>query len=500
MTEKEWEIFRGLYISLKQKFLAYRDRVRAINQGYYNGCIGSENFDPFRFNFFGNQNNINNSPIIAQYSISGWPGSPVSQYFNIEQPCNFATAGLYKNKMARFATTAQYLGTEDLDEGGCAHNTGGLGAYANIHQVCEDYVTGYTDHLADKTSASFLKECGLCPVAKDLEVVLNTFANPDNDVLLSGTGSQQVSCLTAGNPYLSFTPALDEAMFGSNDPNNFSFWTGSSNSSGTEVTGTFTKGGSSCSVNLQMVGTNMSSYTVNDIIGFCCMSYAESSASYTYTAGRNFTINAIVDDGNGGTEEVLMEGVTSCLDLLGCEPDIRVCEPTETAKQLQRLLNGLLYNTPPVTQQLFNGFADLSTGLYRHLLNNGLYHQLHQVLGSTATDLDQESLFWDASTTGGILTAWIANYSLSNCQLTMDFGSVNLANVKRIFQIEPNPLLGPNHFTAQIEVHNGTSITYEKISGSSPCLNFGTCQPSAIEAIEDTEPVDLHPHYLCFRP
>ncbi len=492
MTEKEWEIFRGLYISLKQKFLAYRDRMRGINQGYYNGCIGSENFDPFRFNFFGNQNNINNGPIISQYSISGWPSSPVSQYFNIEQPCNFATAGLYKNKTARFATTAQYLGTEDLDEGGCAHNTSGLGAYANIHQVCEDYVTNYTDHLADKTSASFLKECGLCPVAKDLEVVLNTFANPDNDVLLSGTGSQQVSCLTAGSPYLSYTPALDEAMFGSNDPNNFTFWTGSSNGLGTEVTGTFNKGGSSCSVNLQMVGTNMGSYTVNDIIGFCCMSYAESSSSYTYTAGQNFTINAIVDDGNGGTEEILMEGVTSCLDLVGCEPDIRVCEPSETAKQLQRLLNGLLYNTPPVTQQLFNGFADLSTGLYRHLLNNGLYHQLHQVLGSTATDLDQESLFWDASTSGGILTAWIANYSLNNCQLTMDFGSVNLANVKRIFQIEPNPLLGPNHFTAQIEVHNGTSITYERINGSSPCLNFGTCQPSAIEAIEDTEPVDIY--------
>ncbi|GEM_PF-5314832 len=492
MTEPEWEIFRGLYISLKQKFLAYRDRMRAINSGYYNGCIGNEDFDPFRHNFFGNQNNINNNPIITYYGINGWLSSPTSQFLNIEQPCNYATQQLYKHKTARFASAAQYLGMEEQEEGGC-NAVSALGEFGSIHQVCEDYLNNYSDHLANQTAASFLKECGLCPVAKDLELILNTFADPANDKLLSSTGSHQVSCLPAGSPYLSFTPALDEAMFDDvNDLNNFTFWEGTSLSTGTEVTGTFTKGSSSCDVSLQMVGANMGSYDVDDIVGFCCMKYAESSTSYSYLPGRNFTIKAIVNDVNGGSEEILMEGKTTCLDLLGCEPNIRVCEPTETAKQLQRLLNGLLYSTSPVSQKLIDESVDLSQGLYRVLVNNGLYHQMHQLLGSNATDLAEEELIWNSTLNGTKLEASVSNYNGNQCELEIEFGSVNAHNVTRIFQIEPDPSQGPNYFTAQVEIDNGSSITYDQVTGYSPCLNFGTCEPSPIETIEDTEPVDVY--------
>lgn len=507
LTQSEWEFFRGLYISLKQKFLTYRDRIRAINRGFYNGCISAEDFDPFRHGFFANIAGINNTPLINHYGLT-WPSTPVSQFYNIEQPCNYATFALYENKVPRFGTVAQYLNSEDHEEGGCDHTTGGsLGEFANIHQTCQSFVESYTDEMSDEVAATFLRECGLCPVAKDLENLLNAFADPAQNGLSTVSGIHNLSCQPGGSPYLVYTRALDDGLFqnpSAFDEEQTSTWEVSS-ASGNELSGTFAKGNSDCVLKMQMVGANAGQYTIADIQSFCCITYAESSTSYSYTAGRNFTITAIVDDGNGGTDRVLMEGVTTCLDLKSCEPDIRNCKPTATSRQLQRLLNGLLYSGGGISAQLLSGNnVDLSAGMYRLLLNNGLYSQLHQLLGSSPADLAQESLIWNSSLSGSELTANVRNASGNKCDLTINFGSANPLLVTRIFRIEPHPQ-SPLHFTAQVEIVNGSSISYAQITGSSSCLDFGVCIPVGKDVASDTEtaqefPCDLTPYGQALNP
>ena len=83
-NDDEWNIYKMLYIGMKQKLQQQHAVQFAIAEGCYNGCIGEEPFNPFANNFF-------HTTYTDQTTWTGAPwnfGFFRSQYFNLEQPCN----------------------------------------------------------------------------------------------------------------------------------------------------------------------------------------------------------------------------------------------------------------------------------------------------------------------------------------------------------------------------------------------------------------------------
>ncbi|MES2618100.1 MAG: YCF48-related protein [Bacteroidota bacterium] len=88
-NDKMWEQYKSYYYSAKQKILKIAADNFAISTGEsscgkgYNGCIGSEQFNPFESAF-----------------VRYWGSAP---FDNDVQPCNYNTFILYKDKKMRFS-------------------------------------------------------------------------------------------------------------------------------------------------------------------------------------------------------------------------------------------------------------------------------------------------------------------------------------------------------------------------------------------------------------
>lgn len=77
MADQLWLSYRGIYLSLKQKYEYQATAKEAIQRGCYNGCIGADPFVDARDRF--------------------------NEYDNISQICNSDKAGLYKDKQKVFS-------------------------------------------------------------------------------------------------------------------------------------------------------------------------------------------------------------------------------------------------------------------------------------------------------------------------------------------------------------------------------------------------------------
>jgi len=77
-----WEVYKGLYQSLKDEYVREVAIQYSIENYCYNGCIGSQDFD-----YDPNANGFLTSP-----------------YYNTSQPCHQTTAHLYDRKAARYLT------------------------------------------------------------------------------------------------------------------------------------------------------------------------------------------------------------------------------------------------------------------------------------------------------------------------------------------------------------------------------------------------------------
>ncbi len=99
--EMEWKMLRDFYLSYKEKYLYESRRDYSINNGCFNGCIGTQNFffmfsppgfTTSGFPYFVGGNNVHNG-----YSYSGEGYIPT----NSSEPCGLSYA-LYQNKVKRF--------------------------------------------------------------------------------------------------------------------------------------------------------------------------------------------------------------------------------------------------------------------------------------------------------------------------------------------------------------------------------------------------------------
>lgn len=310
---QEWTTYRSIYLALKKEIMNQERHQYAINQGYFNGCIGIKDSDD-------NAKIAEVLKFIVNYSISG--------SFSVSKSC-FDCTSCYADKKLRFPDgddIYKYVdGLEDTEN-----------PLAEAEQL-ENYVD-------NKLKAN----CNKCPVETDLETLLNSFVLDGNI-----TGSQDA---TEG---LASCDLKDQMNTGGNDI--FS-WNGSV--SGNELIGNLKAGPVNvCTINLYDSSSRKIPW--DSIRLFTCLEHITNTDHYQNTQKRNFKIRAI----SKNHEVYWLEGVTSCIDLTDCDIE-KFCEKNDIADDLTGLFTKTFGIYPEMREMLvakgYGGLADQKMPLYKN--------------------------------------------------------------------------------------------------------------------------------------
>ena len=500
-TQKDWELFQPMYLGLKQ---SVQDRINmkyAIDGGCYNGCIGDEQFNPYDYGFFANTTTYIN-PWNAIWNYTPWDlGSlNTSQYFNAEQPCNVWARSYYKNKKPRFATTNQMLAnvSPGYADQPCYDEYGNVTPCA---QMDEDDIAA----LKNEAALNNYQTCKQCPAAANLQSLLSGLAQIKSDNVnedLTANSDVLLSCYPASE-HAEYIPDLHSALgFAAGDDAKWTYNTTDTTHvvaghTCNYLTGTIHNTGSTevCTLKLVMPyklideagalpsqlnpAAFVNPYTFDDVTDICCLSYKPSTGAFIGSTG-NFTCQVTVKVKSSDSlyipgvvqyRNIQVEGDISCLNLRDCEFE-PVCNASNEAMDFQNLLNALLFKvpggTPPV--DFFNTSVNLSTEPYNAFLSENLVTQLNGVSTPTLT-----TFTWnEVSSIDNVFTGNISGGS-DDCDITITVTdvAVDAADIVKLSGIRPTST--PGNFTATALIRSGGVLSYKKVTGSAPCINFGAC-------------------------
>jgi len=308
IRDKEWVLYRTMYLAEKQKFQQKAADVSAkAAPSRTNGCIGIKNgfFNPWNFGSFNNWQN------------------------NASDPCGFLTWQLYKNKTKRFSNGSDIIP--------------GVDPFAQTGQDAFKNYVNYNMYL----------KTGQCPATLDIGFLLDDLLRNNN--LLVNTDLKTVA---------GFTKNLYDLL----DPSHASFinfhWVPTISASGTSLSAQFNSNsvGGATAATLTL---NLPSGTWADVIRL-------SRIRYGGIAGSNsiFVMDAFLANGPGQEPiKVTVNGTISITTIDQCSKSAPLnCGPSQMALNLQNLFNALKGNGDFVN----NPVNLLATPAYSLFGNNNL--------------------------------------------------------------------------------------------------------------------------------
>ena len=278
----DWNMFKSLYLSMKQQYIHDFSVDRAIHQSAYfgyNACIGNDNFNPFENDFF---------------EPAGFVNIFDNPYFETEQPCSFYTAHLYENKERRFQKATDLLPSTDLND---IYNT-----------------VAYTQWALT----------GQCPVTSNLQALLNSLATTNS--LTSGSLS-----LNGVSTFPGFMLSQQNPITGSAIPAHT--WSATTVTS-TQVAASILDNTSTVvgSIVINQTGTPVAWSSVIGVSGFNAVT----------TGGLGYTFTAQIEvAATGGSIFYPVTGSTS-YDILNCNFD-EVCSRNEIGNDIFDLFNAVTF-------------------------------------------------------------------------------------------------------------------------------------------------------------
>lgn len=342
-TDAEWNTYKSLYISLKQRFQQQAATKYAIAHGCYNGCIGADQFDAFKNGFFQKTN-----------PISIWNGYPYnfpyfpSQFGNFEQPCNWARRDLYKEKQSRFPGISDMIEVKALNHELCypPYNPDlDYDPETKFSVVsCPEKDAEILNEAKNLTELSLYEQCGKCPNAQYLELFLNALViNPAGSELLHTDIS--LGCYPEIGTYPEFTDNLAKALnFETFAGEIFYNYLSGLSTPYSEFVASFTETAQNCELRLKFPAGN-TLYDFGDIENLCCLKHIPDEPNEDFEIKARVKLKPGDPDYDalepGRTREIILEG-TSCIDVGGCTFD-PICKATKVGVQLQNLFNALLF-------------------------------------------------------------------------------------------------------------------------------------------------------------
>lgn len=501
-SDEEWIQFRSMYLSLKQDFQNYKTRMETINKGCYNGCIGAENFDPSVFQFY--------NPFTDLFNFFKYSFSP---YFSLSQTCHYGRSGLFKEKTKRFPTTRDMVELEtvgndcyqELEISSVAEDGTPLTLnFPTIDELksCPDSDGRIMKELQERADRILFETCGQCPLARDIQFLLDAIAREDRDKdgnvikesqLALGTADVNpfnLSCYPLESPYKEFTADLEEAL---NLPGTGQIVWRQVTLTDKRLDAVIERNGGVETCNLSLVIPFDSPYDISDIRGICCIHYESQPELLPFQAGQNFRLSGIVPipnapAGTSGFEKVEMEGV-SCVNLSAC-PMPPVCSVTAEGEALESLFDALVSESTAASNKLVTNGAEIdilspTVGQY-----SPYSYLIRGVLDNVnAGGLNATNWVWTSTETGGQLTAFIKDKNSDASILfdfylppSADFGFTDIVALEAIRSDKVNP--DPEHYfelTALVNRPDGTKSSV-MIKGYSPVYSIGTCRAVGVSS------------------
>jgi RHS repeat-associated protein len=361
-SPEEWRAYRQLYYSLKQRAIEALSIKKSIESGYYNGCVGEEVFNMSKNWFYNAYYNAPASPaviphpwfnMVHQY-MNFWV--PKIQFYNPEQPCNWARYWLYKNKNMRYR------------HGEAMYNVNMLKSNNAYFALKPDSVLNFGD---DSTNYAILAEvkqvimpesykanCGQCPVAENMVQLLNSLKR-DSKLISGSTYHEIKSACNTGTDYQEVTTDLEDRMFGA-DPYKYFYTVQYKGEQGTTGGGRnylktyFNRDWEKSVTYLFPAG---SLYNASDIVRFCCIRgntalsnknafdfkvtvfVKVKSSDPEYASIDPALITAREVSGNPILREITLDAESEFIDLIHCDNE-PLCKPSAEASYMLNFLNG----------------------------------------------------------------------------------------------------------------------------------------------------------------
>ena len=173
-TAAEWDNFKMIYRSLKQKLVTRRMIHQMIRADSYNACM-SDN----KFSFWDNR-------FIYYRNNPDWTGNWSWWYFNREvydykQPCSVFNIRNFRDKTPRFVVNKNILDGGSAGGEVCykAPKTGGdfqtAGEFEQNLEIitCNEEDERVLEKMSEKASAFYIDQCGQCPIANSMAPLLS---------------------------------------------------------------------------------------------------------------------------------------------------------------------------------------------------------------------------------------------------------------------------------------------------------------------------------------
>jgi len=470
--------FRTLYLSLKAELMALHRHLKVITQPVpisnpdvyifpsYNDCIGNENFNKHKYGFFNFDATFKTSNIWAWqilFASYQYNNGRISQYFYYSQPCNFGTFELYSHKDRRFDNGASRMGSDALvNEVSGQIDLSDFGNYANDTSSAKN--NRVFDDLQKKHQVQRYLQCGQCPVAYDLQVLLN------------GIITNEIFSLTSSNIPLDkcnipeLTNELN-SLFQSNgeqkdlDPASDLEWIGTGGNNA-EIFASI----GDCNIHLESLSGYGISY--DEVTNICCIQAGNNPGEFFFTIYYD-------DPAKPGREvDTIVGGTIECLDFVNCDFGDK-CVVGKQGYMLQDLLNNLVTvqtcGSFPCSQTDFvRGNVELNSSVYRSVNDPELEGYL--IGRSTYPAVSPSPFLYD----GVAQTATTFEASIGGCPLYLQQAigdpnpHIDWDNINYFYDIQPDEsTISDNQYFIKASTNNGE--TYHLIGNS--CLMARECTP-----------------------
>jgi hypothetical protein len=513
-TDAEWTTYMTLYNSVKQEFIKNVATFLAVNNGYYNGCIGHSNYismgDDWYFDIPKPYTVSGSSYHCSRFAFwsfnCGWTNYSYTyslpSYLIPNQVCFIGNAPYFENKTQRFfpASETQGMSTSENCANVVTDLTSTIPTYFIQPAPCTSDNQNQMDAATLQAQISQYELCGTCPMATDVESLLSQLTN--NNKLIT-TSNQSLNCPVTNPaiPSISLGYTLSNALLGGVSSNSVIYWNGTLTSDKKTINATIQAGSNMYAVTLSIpafaipitdpsstLAAATSAYTLDQLISVCCMTPS------TTTLGA-FTIRASFSSGNItiSLPDIYINGSISNINLTNCSfaPS---CVLTTDAVHTANFLNVLssvptgsgvnqsqLYSTTPVA--LFdNSTPNTFTSATNLQMYVDVVVDLLNIPSSSVTQQLIETLAptWQAQTinSGTVILSGVLTYTLNT---TAGPQTLNI-------QVTNNGAVQNNSFGTSIPSGStvaGQPVQFKSLVASLPnttctqCANFGASMTSA---------------------
>ena len=522
-TDEEWNIFKAMYLAEKQRLLKQKKNRVAVDNNYYNGCIGLKRegdiFSLSDANYFTQPHTYTESYISSYrpcyYNWSN-PGhfnfgciEPVVTtverttypYLNPDQVCYVREMYKYKDKQQRFyVNTPASAGAGAMPEH-CSTFVpsdvpGQPGDY--ISAPCADDIKAANTANAVEAQRYKYEQCGLCPMAQDLELLI--IALKKENILISST-NKLLTCLI-DDIDVTVGPTLLPALLQLNSNNPDIYWSSALSPDSKTLTGILSTNGQTLATLTLNIPTTATGVDFTNLKTPCCLTTNNSN-------GAVFTMqSSYIDPSTLKSVDFNLTGQFT-LPLTPCFIPPR-CLTTSDTKHVLFFMNTLVmggsefnYKRPnlntngAVLNLLDAGVTDASLKLnvpefYTSSLRGMLNKDNPEVYNGYVENIVQFEPKWSSFIAGGMLSgslSYVENSNTYTIAIEISGLPFPIENIKGFDNVRPLPLT-PNatdvcngscekkHFLADAIIMNGATKTYQTVDVYVPSLRPVVCQPA----------------------